>query len=139
MSAEDVVMGEKQSSLSNNNNNKRLNRARQIISDLENNALKSSTSFSNDPWQDLSIHLNTTRELVEAKHKRKMEKQFKTIAELEARLAQANAEITQFRELHNRDRTQNVELINKIAAMETSIHSITTNDRGFDPMNMFEM
>jgi DNA-binding protein H-NS len=93
---------------------------------------------SSDPWQDLATHMGITRELVELKHKKKVDKQAKSIAELEARLAQTNAEIQQFKELLSKEKAHNVELVNKISEMETGVHSITTNDKNLDAASALE-
>lgn len=99
--------------------NKRLNKAKKTVGE--------SNITCTDPWEEISKQLTSTREIVDAKYKRKLEKQNRILQELEARFVTVEEQIQDYKSLWVQDRDHNVELLKKLEELESSIHAITSN------------
>jgi hypothetical protein len=81
-----------------------------------------------DAWTELKKHAMLVKEIVENKHKRKLERQEKQIKEYELRIQAADEQGDTYASLYNKAKAQSALLLKKVEELETALHSITSGE-----------
>lgn len=95
---------------------------------INNNKEEKEEAHASDAWTELKKHALLVKEIVENKHKRKLERQEKQIKEYELRIQAADEQGDTYASLYNKAKAQNALLLKKVEELETALHSITSGE-----------
>jgi hypothetical protein len=90
--------------------------------------VEQSEAAPKDAWSELGEQVKFAKEIVEGKHKKKLEKQDRLIKEYDQRIQIAEAQGEQYVHLYNKAKSQNAMLLKKIEELENNLHAVTSGD-----------